>query len=179
MQNKSSMGDTARNDSLSVICLPILKVNMQIPLPRAARGIARMPVCGPFSVSTGQNYFGKLSPSVNIFLTFSLSSCHGCECCMSSLKLPGGIVSVAVHFSSLFCVFSEWCHQAKRREKEWHEESQGIPVKRKKFIQQIKSQIKSVQTQLVFPQYCSCSNIPKDDTETPEGWKEVCWLFFP
>lgn len=89
------MGDTARSDSQSVICLPILKVNMQIPVPTAARGIAKMPVCGPFSVSTGQNYFRKLSSGANIFLTFPLPCCE-CECSMSSPELPKGIMSVAV-----------------------------------------------------------------------------------
>lgn len=179
MQNKSSMGDTARSDSQSVMCLPIPKVNMQIPVPTAARGIARMPVCGPFSVSTGHNYFRKISSGVNIFLTFSLPSCCEYECSMSSLKLPEGMMSVAVLFISLFCVCSVMPPGQMKGVRVGWEKTRNTNKSKKQFIEQIKSQIKSVQTQLVFPRYCSCSSIPKDDTGTVEGWREICWLFFP
>lgn len=96
------------------MCLPIMEVSMQIPVPAAAREISGMPFCGPFSVSTGQNYFRKLSLSVNIFLPFSLPYRCDCECCMSSLKLSEGTVHAAVHISSLFCVCSVWCYRAER-----------------------------------------------------------------
>jgi len=77
---------------------------MQISVPTVARGTMRMPVCGPFSVSTGQNYFKKLSLSVNTFDMFSLPYHCKCEHSMSSHKLSEGTMSVVVHISSLFCV---------------------------------------------------------------------------
>lgn len=168
MQNKSSMGDTARSDSQSVICLPILKVNMQILVPTAARGIARLPVCGPVSVSTGQNYFRKLSSGVNIFLTFSLPSCYECECCMSSLKLPEGIMSVAACFTLLFCVCSVWFHQAKCREKEWVRKAKEYQQKEKAVYWANKKPNK------ICPGTISLPTVLLMFQHT-QGWYRDCW----
>lgn len=82
-----------------MMCLPILEVDMPNTFPHSSQRDNRDATCGSFSVSTGENYFRKLSLMVNTFLTFPLPFHCECEDCMSSLKISEGTMNTAVQIS--------------------------------------------------------------------------------